>query len=765
MGKNWAISVGINVYDNLLPLKYAQRDAEAMAAWFKDEANFEQVFLFTKDSPPIRQANLPIPTQPTFARFQRFLDVQFERPLLKPEDNLWFFFAGHGRRYADQDYLMFLDSNPQAVERTAISVEYVTQRLRRCGADNVVLLIDACRDEDSRSGLGIGQQEHKGVITFYSCTANQQSWEIDELQHGSFTYTLLEGLRLQGEANCATVERLNQYLSYQVPRLNSRYKKPAQNPYLKTEPPYKMYFILLEQSATLKDAEPLKYQASQAENRGDFVLAKQLWIRVLAVSHGDLEAIEAIQRIAVKQTTERQYLTQEYEKKLERYQQEFLKAVQGSYPLAQYVRNGLKTFQQSLGLSDEDVERIEKPIVDQKEAETRKRKEEERIRQQQEAERERQQREEAERLRQQQEAENKLKVTEFVSDSHPTVEDKSPPLQLFKFKFEVVTVNIQRKWWGLGSEITLNRSHSEAQYFTEDLGNGVELDMVYIPGGQFLMGTEDEEIKRLVQKFNWDGFRREKPQHEVTVQSFFMGKYPITQAQWKAIASLPKVKLDLESDPSHFKGDDRPVERVSWDDAVEFCQRLSKLTGKKYRLPSEAEWEYACRAGTTTPFHFGETITTNLANYNGNYTYADEPEGEYRQQTTLVGSFPPNTFGLYDMHGQVWEWCEDDWHENYQDAPNDGIAWTSENSSKKVMRGGSWFNYPGFCRSAYRDFPTRDSRVNRFGIRVVRVAPRTTQPFALLPSCPLALGAKKIFYNTILLHKYYRARITNRGCF
>ncbi len=210
MGKNWAIAVGINTYDNLLSLKYAQRDAEAMAAWFKDEAKFEQVFLFTKDSPPIRQANPPIPTQPTYARFQRFLDVQFERPLLKPEDNLWFFFAGHGRRYADQDYLMFLDSNPKAVEKTAISVEYVTQRLRRCGADNVVLLIDACRDESSRSGSGIGQQEHKGVITFYSCTANQQSWEIDELQHGSFTYTLLQGLRLQGEANCATVERLDQ---------------------------------------------------------------------------------------------------------------------------------------------------------------------------------------------------------------------------------------------------------------------------------------------------------------------------------------------------------------------------------------------------------------------------------------------------------------------------------------------------------------------------------------------------------------------------
>ena len=334
MGKNWAIAIGINEYENLSPLKYAKQDAEAMAAWFKQEAKFDEdyVFLFTEDSPPIYKANPAIPTKPTYGHLRRFLRAQFEEPLLNPGDNLWFFFAGHGERHRDKDYLMLCDTDPGDIEYTAISVEYVTQRLRRSGADNVVLFLDACRDEKSRSrgGLGIGEEEHQGVITFYSCTTNQKSWEIDELQHGSFTYTLLEGLGLQEEANCATVERLNQYLSYQVPRLNSRYKKPAQNPYLKAEPPYKMYFILLEQSATLKDAEPLKYQASQAENRGDFVLAKQLWIRVLAVSHGDLEAIEAIQRIAVKKITERQYLTQEYEKKLERYQQEFLKAVQGS---------------------------------------------------------------------------------------------------------------------------------------------------------------------------------------------------------------------------------------------------------------------------------------------------------------------------------------------------------------------------------------------------------------------------------------------------
>ena len=250
--------------------------------------------------------------------------------------------------------------------------------------------------------------------------------------------------------------------------------------------------------------------------------------------------------------------------------------------------------------------------------------------------------------------------------------------------------------------------------------------MVSIPGGTFMMGTEEEEIERLLKKFNWDGFRTEKPQHKVTVQPFFMGKYQVTQAQWKVIASLPKVNHDLNPDPSYFKDDNLPVESVSWEDVIEFCQRLSKQTGKEYRLPGEAEWEYACRAGTTTPFHFGETITGELANYRASSTYADEPAGKYREKSTPVGSFPPNAFGLYDMHGNVWEWCEDNWHENYEGAPTDGSAWISGDSSNKVVRGGSWDDGPNNCRSAYRYDDSRDNRGDVIGFRVVCVALRTT---------------------------------------
>ncbi|NEQ18717.1 MAG: formylglycine-generating enzyme family protein [Microcoleus sp. SIO2G3] len=243
--------------------------------------------------------------------------------------------------------------------------------------------------------------------------------------------------------------------------------------------------------------------------------------------------------------------------------------------------------------------------------------------------------------------------------------------------------------------------------------------MVAIPGGQFLMGSPDNEPER---------FDNESPQHTVTIQPFYMGKFPVTQAQWKTVAALPKVKIDLNPDPSYFKGANRPVEQVSWDDAIEFCVRLSRFvegrlankTGKPYRLPSEAEWEYACRAGTTTPFHFGETITTDLANYNGNSIYGSGLKGEYRQQTTEVGIFPANAFGLYDMHGNILEWCQDAWHNSYESAPGDGTAWMSENDNNyRLLRGGSWVNHPWYCRSANRGADARDLRNDIVGFRVV----------------------------------------------
>jgi formylglycine-generating enzyme required for sulfatase activity len=262
---------------------------------------------------------------------------------------------------------------------------------------------------------------------------------------------------------------------------------------------------------------------------------------------------------------------------------------------------------------------------------------------------------------------------------------------------------------GISENLTPQLLNKEALNTSIDLGHGITLEMLKIPRGSFLMGSTD-------------GNDNEKPQHEVTIKSFYMGKYPVTQEQWRAIAKRLDLKInqDLDPNPAYFKdkadSDRRPVEQVSWDDAMEFCGRLSKLTGLDYRLPSEAEWEYACRAGTTTAYSFGEEINKELANYGNNIG-----------KTTPVGKYPANQFGIYDMHGNVWEWCADYWHGNYENAPNDGRAWLAENggnSAYRVLRGGSWDFNPTYCRSAFRLWFNPDYRLSSLGFRVVCRFPR-----------------------------------------
>lgn len=285
-------------------------------------------------------------------------------------------------------------------------------------------------------------------------------------------------------------------------------------------------------------------------------------------------------------------------------------------------------------------------------------------------------------------------------------------------KFESVTVYPN-------GQVT-NRKQKQAFYFVESLGevtgkpSAPFIEMVKIPGGTFKMGSPPDEPERR---------NSESPQHTVNLEPFFLAKYPVTQEQWQFVAQLPQVNRELDKDPSGFKGANRPVERVSWYDAIEFCLRLSQHTGRIYSLPSEAQWEYACRAGTTTPFHFGETITSELANYNANYVYDAGVKGTYREETTPVDSFKvANAFGLYDMHGNVWEWCLDDGHNNYEGAPTDGSAWFDDNDNLyhkqgyAVLRGGSWFYYPKSCRSASRDSNHRAERDfigSNIGFRVV----------------------------------------------
>ena len=275
-------------------------------------------------------------------------------------------------------------------------------------------------------------------------------------------------------------------------------------------------------------------------------------------------------------------------------------------------------------------------------------------------------------------------------------------LGLSRFRAETVQVDQYGK--------IVKRHIIEPEYFTERV-NGIGIEMVAIPGGRFWMGSPDGEADR----YRYDS---ESPQHEVSVPDFFLGKFTVTQAQWRAVAQLPQINQSLNADPSNFKGDNRPVEVVSWDEAQEFCARLSQATGKAYRLPSEAQWEYACRAGSTTPFAFGATLNTDIANYDGNDTYGNGKKGVWREQTVDVGSFPPNAWGLYEMHGNVWEWCEDSWYDNYNGAPTDGTAWIDNGEQNRLLRGGSWGSFSEYCRSANRVNDPRDGQDNRIGFRL-----------------------------------------------
>ncbi len=666
MAKNWAIAIGINQYDNLQSLNYAQADAESMRDYFCQEVGFEQVYFFAADAPPITpEYGNPLSAQPTFGALMRFLRVRFEEKFLEAGDNLWFFFAGHGIRHQERDYLMPSDGDPGDVERTAIPMSYITERLRRCGADNVILLVDACRHtQGKRAGMGIGREVQKGVVTIFSCSPEEISYEIEQLQHGVFTYVLLEGLRIQGEGNCATVERLSLYLRDRVPRLTQQYRRRQQTPYAVVEPASKYHLILLPHQATEKDAETLKLAAFKAEVKGEWERAKQLWIRVLVVSPANPDAIDALERLALGQ---KQSARRTARRRLEEIEQQGSTSRSPDNPriphltrrelikwlgwggigivtvmvlprvwellqkpeemLSEDIKIALAQFDSitiaSVAMIIRTLENENYQIEDIKNKITEilcnspnclkwdtslKTLDPNHKKQWVKEILDYQQRKEITpdgiiglATRQKLLADLRAKLS---AQAQQTPSVNSQP-KLTTFSFEVITVDNR------GNQV--DSQNRKAKQFTEMIKDNIGLQMVSIPGGTFMMGTEEEEIERLVKKFDREWFRKEKPQHQVTVQLFFMGKYQVTQAQWKAIAQRTNLKVNIELTlyPSYFQGGNRPVEQVSWDEAVEFCARLSKLTGRKYRLPSEAEWEYACRAGTSTPFHFGKTITTS----------------------------------------------------------------------------------------------------------------------------------------------------------
>ena len=593
MAENCAIVIGINGYYNgISPLNYAKTDAEKVRDYFQHHLSVKSDYLkfFCDDSP--RE------TQPTYTTIKSFLHKTFQKPFLEPGDTLWFYFSGHGMPYEGQDYLLPIDGDPSIITDSAISITYITERLRRSGADNVVLFIDACRSHGQKSaGLGIGEEKQQGVITFYSCSPSQVSYEIEEIKQGAFTHVLLNGLQIQGESNCATVERLSKYLRDQVPKLTLNYKKYNQIPYAVIEPETKLHYILLPKFANLSDIDKLAAEAAIAEAEEFYALAFQIWMRVNVAAGGtDMRAIRAFQRLANKQSSN-------------------------------------------------------------------------------------------------------------ILEQNSKAEAQGQKIAVVK-----------------GSELTVN------------LGQGLTLELVRVPTGKFMMGMPPEERQIALENALKYGNKREDvetwldwstPQHEVYLQEFLMGKYAVTNAQWYAVM---KTK-PCEQYDSEFQGDKQPVVGVSWHEAQAFCEKLFEQTKRAVRLPTEAEWEYACRAGTTTAFAFGKTITTDQVNYDGNYPYGDTPKGKCRQCTVNVDSFTPNPWGLYQMHGNVWEWCLDEFHDSYSEKParlksNGNEPWgelkvVKEDNHAYICRGGSWYDHAIHCRSAIRLRNLARSRDGLLGFRVV----------------------------------------------
>ncbi len=669
-----ALLVGVSEYQSgFNPLPSAIEDIKAMKKVLQEKGEFFEVTTLDNPDPYAMQS----------AIYSLFANGT-------SEDLVLFYFSGHGIKDHRRKFYLTTSKTTKDKQRiivppTAVAASYLQDQMTDSRSERQVIIIDCCYSGAIAQGLTVkGEQEidiqaelgGKGRAILTSSNSTQESYIQDGSKLSIYTHYLVEGIEtgaadLDEDGNIS-VDELHEYTSKRVQEAS-----PAMTPkFYPVEEGYKIYLARSPiDDPKLKYRKEVERIVKEDEGDIDFITGEIDYLNRVCLdelcSNLGLSAEEAEQiEIEVMQPLRQR------QQKLQRYEEVFSEAIKKLFPLTNGDHQKLKRIQEFLGLRDEDIATIEARFTPQ-----------------------------------------------LKKESEEPGNLVDPLLQVFKF--DVVKVNAK------GQEV--KRENGEARYYIQDLGNGITLDLVAISGGIFLMGTEDEEIERLCKKYKVDYFRREKPQHEVTVQPFFMGKYPITQAQWRAIASRTdlKVERDLDTNPAYFKdledSDRRPVEQVSWYGAVEFCQRLSKQTGKEYRLPSEAEWEYACRSETTTPFHFGETITGKLANYCANETYASEPKGEYRRQTTPVGQFPPNAFGLYDMHGNVWEWCADTWHDNYENAPKDGSAWTEGgNDNHSPLRGGCWDLNPDDCRSAYRSTFVREGGILlKLGFRVVCGVGRT----------------------------------------
>lgn len=744
-----ALLVGISDYEEGL---------EALPSAVKDVAAMQQV-LVNPEMGDFAAADVTVLTNPPRQEMTDAIYTLFANR--QKDDLVLLYFSGHGiLDEANEFYFSTRITRKvqgKLLPTTAVSAHDIRGWMEQSRSQRKVIVLDSCfsgafaKGVKAKDGGSVNPERFlggQGIAIMTASTSTQYALTQDGFDLSIYTHYLVEGIRTGGadrdNDGMISVEELHAYAKEKV-----QAAAPAMTPefYPFREGGHK---ILLAKSPP--DDPRLRYrkEVEKRVDQGTFSVPARRHLRSLQTSL----PIDAAIAAAIEAEVCQPY--QEFQRKRQEYEDTLLEMVQAETVLSDRVLTDLNDYQVHLGLRDEDVQTIRDRILpavapdlplpasapaaqpadpSEPSVPTSVQAPEtftaappvqlsERQRQRLASESDALQSEwdvRAEKLAQLRQAyaieagtahkyqleqeikaeetqltelENKLaKIEQTLSPVAAPPPTASPPTHP-TFEFETATID---------QNLKITRRPGRAEFFRAALGKGVELDMVKIPGGQFMMGAGPNEE---------GASESEYPQHQGTIAPFYLGKYPVTQAQWAAIAALPKINRNLKLNPSHFNGRDRPVEQISWEEAVEFCDRLSQQTGRTYRLPSEAEWEYACRAATTTPFYFGKTITADLAKYGG-------------QATTSVGTFPPNAFGLYDMHGNAWEWCADHWHRNYEGAPIDGSAWLSDvETSKYLLRGGSWLGNPEYCRSAYRNFVSRDVRNIIIGFRVSCAAAR-----------------------------------------
>jgi len=661
MVKNFALVIGINHYEHIpkkKQLNFAVRDAEAMRDVLRDRAGFpeENIWLCTATS----VEDKVVISQPVEGINTTPALINLKRILRNkiPQgvDNFLFFFAGHGINDNHQDCLIPSDGDI-SISDGLITTNFIIDCLRDLhGIKNIVLVLDMCREF---SPYFPGSRDTGSVGAETERLAKQKGIiTIFACQRDKKSYEIADEEIRHGAFTYCLLQGLKQHT---ILRNLDEYLKQEVKSLTKSKinPPQTQIPLVICEPADRYDQPLFTQHVTKAD-------------------------ISFLQQQAEKMERKARTIPQ--------------------------LKEAKELWKKLIRLSNDQEIRIE--ALDSIDNIDHRIEEKEQINSNQPPPKV-------------EESQPRAVVGQVVEIVKPVVVE---PLKLPTYGFSVISIDAQ------GHKIA--EEMGEAEYFAEELGAEVKLEMVSIPGGDFWMGATEQEIEEAIKNAKscrhdekdartWANYGKER--HRVKVPAFSMGKFQVTQEQWKQVAEMPKVKTDLKLNPEdfvRFKDAKLPVDSVNWHQAVEFCSRLSKHTKNSYRLPSEAEWEYACRAKTDTAFHFGATITPEYVNYDGNYPYAQAPKVNCRQTTTTGGTFLPNGFGLYDMHGNLWEWCEDDWQDSYQGAPENGSAWLIKKDSQqenkpKVLRGGSWYNYDGDCRSAFRDRYDADYCNYLYGFRVV----------------------------------------------